>query len=73
MHPAPHIGHLYTLVTADIIARHARLTKPHRPVYFLTGTDEHGLKIQNAARKAGLEPRALCDQLSATFRVRPYR
>ncbi|VDC06148.1 unnamed protein product [Peniophora sp. CBMAI 1063] len=65
---APHIGHLYTLVTADIIARHARLTKPDRPVYFLTGTDEHGLKIQNAARQRGLEPRALCDQLSATFR-----
>ncbi|KAH7912233.1 tRNA synthetases class I (M)-domain-containing protein [Hygrophoropsis aurantiaca] len=64
----PHVGHLYSLVTADIFARFARITHPTRPVVFLAGTDEHGLKIQKAAQAHGLEPRELCDRLSAQFR-----
>lgn len=66
---APHIGHLYSLVTADILARFNRLSNPERPVNFVTGTDEHGMKIQRAAKAAGLEPRPFCDQLSQEFRV----
>ena len=69
MHVAPHIGHLYTLVTADIFARYNRLANASRPVQFVTGTDEHGLKIQRAAHVASLEPQVFCDGLSAEFRV----
>ncbi|EMD40301.1 hypothetical protein CERSUDRAFT_110908 [Gelatoporia subvermispora B] len=65
---APHIGHLYSLVVADVIARYARLSKPGRPVKFMTGTDEHGLKIQKAAKAKGMEPLAFCDDLSVQFR-----
>lgn len=68
---APHIGHLHSLVVADIFARHAKLVDPARPVRFVTGTDEHGLKLQNAAKAKGMEPLAFCDQLSEHFRVRP--
>ncbi|KAI9513225.1 tRNA synthetases class I (M)-domain-containing protein [Russula earlei] len=64
----PHIGHLYTLVITDIISRYARLSWPERPVSFLTGTDEHGLKIQKAAEAQNLEPREFCDQISHRFR-----
>ena len=67
---APHIGHLYTLVTADIFARYNRLSNTKRPVHFVTGTDEHGLKIQRAAHGASREPQVFCDNLSAEFRVR---
>ncbi|KII94529.1 hypothetical protein PLICRDRAFT_127532 [Plicaturopsis crispa FD-325 SS-3] len=66
---APHIGHLHSLVTADIFARHARLTQPSRPVHFLTGTDEHGLKIQKAARENRMEPGAFCDNVTEKFRT----
>ncbi|OCH94466.1 hypothetical protein OBBRIDRAFT_769480 [Obba rivulosa] len=65
---APHIGHLHSLVVADILARYARLSNPGRPVKFMTGTDEHGLKIQKAAKARGMEPLAFCDQLSLKFR-----
>ncbi|KIK04936.1 hypothetical protein K443DRAFT_4289 [Laccaria amethystina LaAM-08-1] len=64
----PHIGHLYTLVLGDIFARYQRILDPTRPVHFLAGTDEHGLKIQQAAEKAGVEPKAFCDSLSGKFR-----
>lgn len=67
---APHIGHLYTLVTADIFARYNRLSNANRPVQFVTGTDEHGLKIQRAAHGASREPQEFCDSLSADFQVR---
>ncbi|KAI0068525.1 hypothetical protein BV25DRAFT_1817371 [Artomyces pyxidatus] len=53
---------------ADILARHARLTRPDEKVYFLAGTDEHGLKIQKAAQDRGLEPSVFCDELSEKFR-----
>ena len=68
--PAPHIGHLHSLVIADIFARHAKLSSPDREVHFVTGTDEHCLKIQNAAKARGMEPLAFCDELSEHFRVR---
>lgn len=65
----PHIGHLYSLVTADVLARFHRLTHPHQAVHFLTGTDEHGLKIQKAAREKGLGEKEFCDGISERFRV----
>lgn len=56
----PHIGHAYTTVVADVLARTARTTGPAR---FLTGTDEHGQKVANAAADAGKTPQAWCDEL----------
>lgn len=66
----PHIGHLYSLVIADVFARYRRILQPNRPVKFLAGTDEHGLKIQKAAQAKGLPPAEFCDMLSSRFRVR---
>ena len=57
-------------MTADIFARYHRLSNVNRPVQFVTGTDEHGLKIQRAAHGASLEPQEFCDGLSAEFQVR---
>lgn len=65
----PHIGHLHTIVIADIFARYARLVNPERTVHFMTGTDEHGLKIQKAARERGMDPLAFCNEISQHFRV----
>ena len=56
----PHIGHAYTTVVADVLARAART---HGDAYFLTGTDEHGQKVANAAAQAGMTPQQWCDQL----------
>ncbi len=63
---APHIGHAYTSVATDVLARWHRLAG--RDVYFLTGTDEHGQKVERAAEQAGLSPIAFADQVSADFR-----
>jgi methionyl-tRNA synthetase len=63
---APHIGHAYTTVTADALARWHRLLGDE--VFFLTGTDEHGLKVAESAEKAGLTPRAMADRFSERFR-----
>jgi methionyl-tRNA synthetase len=63
---APHIGHAYTTVTADALARWHRLLGDD--VYFLTGTDEHGLKVAQSAEKAGLSPREMADRTSERFR-----
>jgi tRNA synthetases class I (M) len=67
----PHIGHLYSTVIADILARYALIQKPSRPVVFVTGTDEHGSKIQKAAHDQGMSGREqeFCDKLSQRFRV----
>ena len=62
----PHIGHAYTNLMADITARYHRM-KGH-PVLFLTGTDEHGMKVQQNAKKAGQEPQVFVDEVSAKFR-----
>ena len=56
----PHIGHAYTTVVADVLARTART---FRPTFFLTGTDEHGQKVANAAAAAGKDPQDWCDEL----------
>jgi methionyl-tRNA synthetase len=62
---APHIGHAYEAIATDAIARFKRLDGYE--VLFSTGTDEHGLKIQQAAAKAGLSPRALADSMAGLF------
>jgi len=62
----PHMGHAYTSIIADFFARFKRMDG--FDVHFLTGTDEHGLKIQRAAEKKGLEPLKFCDDISQTFR-----
>ena len=63
---APHIGHSYTTLAADALARWRRLWGDD--VVFLTGTDEHGLKIQRAAEEHGVTPREWADQTSERFR-----
>jgi methionyl-tRNA synthetase len=62
----PHIGHAYEAITTDAIARFEQLDG--KDVFFLTGTDEHGLKMKQTAAKAGMTPRALADQNSARFK-----
>jgi methionyl-tRNA synthetase len=56
----PHIGHAYTTVVADVLSRTARTDQP---AFFLTGTDEHGQKVANAAAEHGTTPQAWCDEL----------
>ncbi len=63
---APHIGHAYTMIAADVLARFKRLDG--YDVHFLTGTDEHGQKVEKAAIDAGMTPQAFTDQISASFR-----
>src|SRR6195256_1449010 len=62
----PHLGHAYTTIVADTMARYRRLAGDR--VWLLTGTDEHGDKIAQAAAKAGVSPQALADRNSAAFR-----
>jgi len=62
---APHIGHAYTTVTTDAIARWHRLLGDD--VFFLSGTDEHGLKVQRAAEAKGVSPRQWADQTVVRF------
>lgn len=62
----PHVGHAYTVVAADVLARFHRLRGDD--VFFLTGTDEHGEKIAEAARAASTTPQALADSVAQSFR-----
>ena len=62
----PHIGHAYEAIATDAIARFERLDG--KDVYFLTGTDEHGLKMKQTAAKEGLTPRELADRNAKRFR-----
>ncbi len=62
---APHIGTAYTTVTADAVARWHRLWG--EGTFFLTGTDEHGLKIQQVAEANGVTPREWADRVAAQF------
>ncbi len=63
----PHIGHAYTTIACDTIARRQRLLG--NDTYFLTGTDEHGQKIERAAQAAGKSPQQLTDEVSKEFRA----
>lgn len=63
---APHIGHAYTTLACDVLARFMRLDGAR--VMFLTGTDEHGQKVEKSARAAGMEPKAFTDKVSQNFR-----
>ncbi len=63
---APHIGHAYTSIAADVLARWHRLDGAD--VFFLTGTDEHGQKVERAAEAAGVAPQVFADRVAADFR-----
>jgi methionyl-tRNA synthetase len=63
----PHIGHAYTTIACDAIARRQRMLGAE--TFFLTGTDEHGQKIERAAQAAGKTPQQLTDEVSAEFRA----
>jgi methionyl-tRNA synthetase len=63
----PHIGHAYEAVATDAIARFQRLSG--RDVFFLTGTDEHGLKMAQAAREQGVGPAVFAERMSSTFKA----
>ena len=62
----PHMGHAYSSIIADVFARFKRLEGKN--VYFLTGTDEHGLKIQREAEKNNKETKVFCDEVSSKFK-----
>jgi methionyl-tRNA synthetase len=61
----PHMGHAYSSIIADFFARFKKIDGFN--VYFLTGTDEHGLKIQRSAEKLNKDPKSFCDEISKTF------
>lgn len=63
---APHLGHVFSVVVADTLARWSRLSG--RSCVFMTGTDEHGSKVMEAAAKKGLSPSQFCDDVSESFR-----
>ncbi len=62
----PHIGHAYTSIACDVVARYKRLS--NFDVYFLTGTDEHGQKVEKSALARGKNPQEFCDEVSQKFR-----
>ena len=62
----PHMGHAYSSIIADFFARFKRMQGFN--VFYLTGTDEHGQKIERAAKENGKEPLAFCDEISQTFK-----
>jgi methionyl-tRNA synthetase len=62
----PHLGHAYTTIAADVATRHAR--RRGADAFFLTGTDEHGQKVQQAAAAAGVSPKEWADPIAARFR-----
>lgn len=62
----PHVGHAYTTLAADVLCRY--LNSRGTPAHLLTGTDEHGAKIEQAAAAAGISPQAYADDISAQFR-----
>ncbi|HKE78129.1 MAG TPA: methionine--tRNA ligase [Solirubrobacteraceae bacterium] len=64
---APHLGHAYTTIAADVMARHHR--QRGEDVFFLTGTDEHGEPVADAAKAQGLEPKELADRNAERFKA----
>jgi len=63
----PHVGHAMEFIRADILARHKRLLLGEENVFFNTGTDEHGQKIADEAKKKGISPKEYTDQMVETF------
>src|SRR5881227_3981817 len=63
---APHLGHAYTTIAADVMAPHHR--QRGEDVFFLTGTDEHGEPVADAAHALGIEPQELADQNAERFK-----
>jgi len=61
----PHLGHMYTTIAADVLARHQRLSG--KDVFFLTGVDEHGQKVQQAAEKRGIKPIELANEVEKGY------
>ena len=61
----PHIGHAYTTILADVLSRYNRQSQ--EDTFFLTGLDEHGQKVQEAANKLGVDPRKHCDAIAPRF------
>src|SRR5437763_5069564 len=64
---APHLGHAYTTIAADVMARHHR--QRGEEVFFLTGTDEHGEPVADAAHALGIEPQELADRNAERFKA----
>ena len=62
---SPHLGHAYTNIACDILARYHRLS--NKNVYFLTGTDEHGQKVEQSAKLKNITPQKLTDEKSKNF------
>jgi methionyl-tRNA synthetase len=62
----PHLGHAYTTVAADVLARFNKLQK--KDVFFLVGTDEHGLKNQKKAEELGKDPKVFVDEMASEFK-----
>ena len=65
----PHIGHAYTTIIADVFARYYRQKIGKENVFFLTGTDEHGAKIAQAAKKNNQSPKDFVDQISGQYQA----
>ncbi len=65
----PHVGHAYTTLAVDILARHQAFKLGQDKVFFLTGTDEHGVKVAQAAEKQNKTPKEFCDMVSAQFKT----
>src|SRR5271166_6942898 len=63
----PHLGHAYTTIACDVLARHMR--QRGEDVFFLTGTDEHGEPVADAAHAQGLEPKELADRNAEKFKA----
>ncbi|MEM1348096.1 MAG: methionine--tRNA ligase [Myxococcota bacterium] len=63
----PHVGHVYTTIACDVLARFQRMLG--KDVFFLTGTDEHGIKVQREAEARGITPKQLADENSEVFRA----
>lgn len=66
---SPHIGHAYTTIVADVLARFYRRALGKENVFFLTGTDEHGAKVAAAAAERGMKPQAFVEDISNKFRA----
>lgn len=64
----PHVGHAYTTIVGDAIARYQRLRKGREHVFYLTGTDEHGEKLERAAQAQMLQPQAFVDQVAEAYK-----